>query len=73
FLGDFIWGPRGQRHLGLEAGTLAGQTDSCWTRRAKIGLQTITWELIRQANTAPDSVLQAKIAGPPLFPRVARI
>lgn len=63
FLGDFVWGPRGQRHLGLEAGTLAGQSDSHWTRRAKIGLKTITWKLIEQVDAASDSILEAKIAG----------
>src|SRR5262245_62057423 len=62
-LGPFVQGPRGQRHLSLYSGTLAGQTDSCWTRGAKIGLQQITWDLIHQVEATPDTVLEARIAG----------
>ncbi len=62
-LGPFVYGPRGQRSIGLMAGTLAGQTDSCWTRRAKIKLQAITWDLIQQVEAVPDGVLAARIAG----------
>jgi hypothetical protein len=62
-LGPFVYGPRGQRHIGLTSGTLAGQTDSCWTRGAKIKLQQITWDLIQQVDAIPDAVLEAGIAG----------
>jgi hypothetical protein len=62
-LGDFVQGPRGQRYIGLTSGTLAGQTDSCWTRGAKIPLQAITWELIQQVEATPDAALVAQIAG----------
>ena len=51
------------RHISLMSGTLAGQTDSCWTRGAKIRLQHITWDLIQQMDTSPDAVLEARIAG----------
>src|SRR5262249_28026099 len=62
-LGPFVQGPRGQRYLSLYSGTLAGQTDSCWTRGAKIGLQQITWDLIHLVDATPDAVLQARIGG----------
>ncbi len=62
-LGPFVYGPRGDRHVGLLVGTLAGQTDSCWTRGIKIKLRTITWELIQQLDAIPDAVLEARIAG----------
>jgi hypothetical protein len=62
-LGSFVYGPRGQRYIGLVSGTLAGQADSCWTRGAKIKLQTITWDLIRQMEAHPHAALEASIAG----------
>jgi hypothetical protein len=62
-LGDFVAGPRGQRYLSLMSGTLAGQTDSCWTRGAKIRLQQISWDLIQQVDASPNAVLEASIAG----------
>lgn len=62
-LGPFVYGPRGDRHVGLLVGTLAGQTDSCWTRGIKIKLRTITWDLIRQLDAIPDSILETRIAG----------
>jgi hypothetical protein len=63
FLGPFVQGPRGKRFISLTSGTLAGQSDSCWTRVAKISLQKIAWELIHQAVSTPDSILEARIAG----------
>lgn len=62
-LGPFVYGPRGQRSIALMSGALAGQTDSCWTRGAKIKLQAITWDLIQQVEATPDGVLAARIAG----------
>src|SRR5215510_13409990 len=48
-LGPYVQGPRGGRFVYVNSGTLAGQAGSSWTRRAKIGLQGITWELINRA------------------------
>jgi hypothetical protein len=62
-LGPFVQGPKGGRFVYLNSGTSAGQFDSCWTRRAKIGLQTIGWELIDAVLARPESFLEAKIAG----------
>jgi hypothetical protein len=47
----------------ITSGTLAGQADSCWTRKAKVHLSGITWKLIEQVLSTPDSTLEARIAG----------
>jgi uncharacterized protein DUF5990 len=62
-LGPFVQGPRGGRFVYVNSGTLAGQTGSSWTRRAKIGLQGITWKLISQASAKPTSILEVRIKG----------
>jgi hypothetical protein len=58
FLGPFAQGPPHERFVYLDIGTLAGQTDSCWTRRLKIPLRGITWELIEKEKT-----LEARVPG----------
>lgn len=63
FHGPFVQGPRGARFIYLNSGTLAGQTDSCWTRRAKIGLQAIGWDLVNRVLSEPSKVLEARIHG----------
>jgi hypothetical protein len=34
-------GPRRGRFLYINSGTMAGQADSCWTRRAKVSLESL--------------------------------
>lgn len=63
FLGPFAQGPPAGRFIYVNSGTSAGQAGSCWTRRAKVHLSGITWELIEQALSTPDGVLEARIAG----------
>ena len=63
FLGPFAQGPPTGRFVYVNSGTAAGQFGSCWTRRAKVQLSGITWELIEQALANPESVLEARIAG----------
>jgi hypothetical protein len=63
FLGPFVQGPRGGRFIYVNSGTSAGQANSCWTRRAKIALKGIGWDLIDRALAAPGRVLEARIAG----------
>lgn len=62
FLGDVAQGPRGARFVYLTWGTSAGQPGSCWTRRTKVPLSGITWDLVDRAD-APAHVLEARIAG----------
>jgi hypothetical protein len=62
FLGPFAQGPPAGRFVYVNSGTLAGQADSDWTRRAKVPLTGITWALIEAARL-PGSMLEAEIAG----------
>ena len=62
-LGAFAQGPPASRFVYVNSGTLAGHADSCWTRRAKVPLTSITWELIEQVLSTGNAVLEARIAG----------
>ncbi len=63
FLGPFAQGPRGARFVYVNSGTSAGQSDSCWTRRAKVALKGISWELVDRVLANPSGILEARIAG----------
>lgn len=68
FLGDFIHGKPDERFLYLSwrpKDWRPGQPESAsphWTRRMKIHLRTVTWELIEQA-TQSGGVLEATVEG----------
>jgi hypothetical protein len=62
-LGDFALGPPAGRFVYVNAGTLAGQADSCWTRRAKVKTAGITPALVDETLATPGAVLEARIAG----------
>lgn len=62
-LGPFVQGPPAGRFVYVNSGTLAGQADSCWTRRAKVFLTGISWPLIEEVMSKPDAVLEARIRG----------
>jgi hypothetical protein len=57
-LGPFVQGPTGERFVYIDIGTLAGQADSCWTRRLKVPLSGITMKMIRAGG-----VLQTHVPG----------
>ena len=61
--GPLAQGPPAGRFVYVNSGTLAGQADSCWTRRAKVHLAGITWELIDQALASPGTPLEARLQG----------
>lgn len=63
FRGKFAQGPPGGRFVYINSGTYAGHSDSCWSRRAKVPLSGITWELIEEALSKSGAVLEARIAG----------
>jgi hypothetical protein len=46
FLGPFVQGPPAGRFVYLDIGTYAGQMGTQWSRRLKISLGGITWEMI---------------------------
>ena len=62
-LGPYAQGKPDDRFLYLNSGTMAGQENSCWTRRAKIKTGGISWKLVEQTLTTPGAVLEAQIEG----------
>ena len=62
-VGPYAQGKPDDRFLYLNSGTMAGQEDSCWTRRAKIKTGGIHWKLIEQTLATPGAVLEVLIDG----------
>ncbi len=62
FLGPFAHGTPSARFVYVNSGTSAGQTDSCWTRRAKIMLAGIDQALLSRALRS-DGRLEAHMRG----------
>ena len=62
FLGPYTQGPPAGRFVYVNSGTLAGQSDTRWSRRAKVPLTSISWPLIERARR-PGAILEASIAG----------
>lgn len=63
FLGPLAQGPVTGRFVYIDVGQYAGQTDTCWSRRIKIPLSGLDWELIKQASRESGAVLEARLAG----------
>jgi len=61
--GKSVQGPPAGRFIYINSGTYAGHADSCWSRRAKVPLASITWELIEETLAKSGAVLEARIAG----------
>ena len=62
-LGEFTQGPPGGRFVYVRSGTMAGQPESCWSRRAKVPLAGITPALVRRVMKTPGARLEARIQG----------
>ena len=62
-LGPFVQGPPAGRFVYITSGVRAGQTDSCWDRRAKVPLGGITSALIEAARAKPGATIEGRIAG----------
>ena len=62
FLGSFVQGPSGDRFVYIDIGTYAGQTETGWSRRLKIPLRGITWEIIDRGSN-PQTILEARVPG----------
>jgi hypothetical protein len=58
FTGPFVQGPAGERFVYINIGTYAGQTNTSWSRRLKIPLSGITWDMLNSGK-----VLVAHIPG----------
>lgn len=63
FQGPFTQGPRANRFIYIDVGTLAGQKGTPWSRRMKVPLQGITWPLVRKALSKAGCRLSARIPG----------
>lgn len=58
FAGPFVQGPAGERFVYINIGTNAGQTDTPWSRRLKIPLGGISWDMVSSGK-----VLVAHVPG----------
>jgi hypothetical protein len=63
FFGEVAQGPPMGRFIYVCSGTLAGQPESCWTRRAKVPLGGITWELVQRVLAEPKERLECRFPG----------
>jgi hypothetical protein len=63
FLGPAVQGPPIARFIYVNSGTRAGQSTSCWDRRAKVPLHRITWQTIDRARDNPKCRVEARIFG----------
>ena len=63
FLGPITQGPPTGRFIYIDVGQPAGQSDTEWSRRIKVPLSGITWELIEQASADRNLVLEARLPG----------
>ena len=63
FTGPFVQGPSNTKFVYIDIGTAAGQTDSIWSRRLKIPLTGIAWDMIRQLLPDSTYILETKVAG----------
>jgi Family of unknown function (DUF5990) len=62
-LGPLAQGPPGERFVYIDIGTYAGQADSLWSRRLKIPLRGITWDMIDRLADDSRAVLEARVPG----------
>ena len=61
--GSFVQGPTSGKFIYVDIGTYAGQTDSIWSRRLKIPLTGITWEIIDLISTDSKLILETSLPG----------
>ncbi len=63
FLGSFVQGPAAERFIYIDIGTLAGQTETGWSRRLKVPLRGITWDMIDRVLADEESLLETRVPG----------
>ena len=62
-LGEYVQGPPDARFVYVNSGTRAGQTGTCWDRRAKVPLTGISLDLARRVLEDDSLALEARVAG----------
>ena len=60
--GEFTQGPPAKRFVYVNSGSYAGQSETAWSRRAKVPVTGISASMAREA-IAKDGVLQAHVRG----------
>ncbi len=63
FLGKFAQGPKDARFIYINSGTYAGQSATCWSRRAKLSLMSISEDMVRSVLLTTDGGLETTING----------
>jgi len=64
FLGKFAQGPKDSRFIYVNSGQYAGQSDSCWARRAKVSLMNITADQIEKVvSSTTNARLETTFGG----------
>lgn len=63
FLGPFAQGPKDARFVYVNSGSYAGQNPTCWSRRAKLPLMSITDAQIREALATGRSRIECEMPG----------
>jgi Family of unknown function (DUF5990) len=63
FLGAYAQGPKDVRFIYVNSGRQAGQLGSCWDRRAKITLMTITREQVETVLAERDLLIETGFEG----------
>ena len=63
FLGKFAQGPKAERFVYVNSGLYSGQHISCFDRRAKVTLMTITADQIESVIADKDRVLATEFDG----------
>jgi hypothetical protein len=62
FVGPFVQGPPGERFVYLDIGTYAGQKNTSWSRRLKVPLSGIAWDVLDRSSVS-GVVLEARVPG----------
>ena len=62
FLGPFTQGPPHERFVYIDIGTCAGQTGTMWSRRLKVPLRGIPWDLVEQVSDSLR-ILETRVPG----------
>lgn len=63
FVGEFAQGPSSDRFIYINSGTLAGQVNSGWTRRAKLKLASIPRQIVEAALSTSEGAIEARVLG----------
>ncbi|GAB3908008.1 DUF5990 family protein [Mucilaginibacter boryungensis] len=63
FVGKFVQGPVSEKFIYLDIGTIAGQLDSEWSRRLKVPLRDISWDMVEQVLSDTSLCLETQVPG----------